>query len=162
MAAQIHYRFRALTWSDAEDVVADAFLYAYRNWDRIGELDNLSAYLTRAAQHRAIDILRKQQRVSLADEDTLTHLIDHAADDQNPDSEVWAVVRQAIAGMTPGRVQQVITLQGAGLSDVEIAESLGITKNQVYVQRNRAIKALRRRLASHIRSNAPRSGPKPQ
>ncbi|WP_406738535.1 sigma-70 family RNA polymerase sigma factor [Streptomyces sp. NBC_00853] len=162
MVRQLHYRFPALTWSDAEDVVSEAFLYANRHWDRIGDLENLRAYLNRAATNRAIDILRRQRRVHVAEDDTLAHLVDQPQDDRNADSEVRAAVRQAIANMTPGRGRQVITLQEAGLSDVEIAAILGITANQLYVQRSRAIKILKRRLASYIRNTAARSGSKPQ
>ncbi|MFF5447565.1 RNA polymerase sigma factor [Streptomyces sp. NPDC012888] len=155
IAAYVRARFPALSWSDAEDVAAEALQYAYRNWERIGQLENLTGYVTRTAHHKAIDMLRSLRRVTLADEATLVALIDETARDQVSeqmrDSEVWGIVREAVAGLKRGSLRHVVSLQAAGASDAVIAEALGITTNQLHVQRSRAIKELRRQLAAYIR-----------
>ena len=47
---------------DAEDVVQDAFLKAYRNLDRFEERSQVSSWLYRIAANCAFDVLRRRQR----------------------------------------------------------------------------------------------------
>jgi len=47
---------------DAEDVVQEAFLKAYRNLDRFEERSQVSSWLYRIASNCAFDVLRRRQR----------------------------------------------------------------------------------------------------
>jgi len=47
---------------DAEDVVQEAFLKAYRNLDRFEERSQVSSWLYRIAANCAFDVLRRRQR----------------------------------------------------------------------------------------------------
>ncbi|MEV0322539.1 RNA polymerase sigma factor [Streptomyces sp. NPDC050658] len=155
LAAHLRARFPTLSWPDAEDAVAEAFLYAYREWERVAELDNLTGYLVRAAHHKAIDIVRSQRRVAPTEESNLAALLDQVAHHQvsaaTPDSEVWDLVREAADDTNREKLRQLVSLQAAGASDTAIATALGITTNHVHVQRSRAIKELRESLTAYIR-----------
>lgn len=155
IAAHLRARFPTLSWPDTEDAVAEAFLYACRDWERIAELDNLTGYLIRAAHHKAIDMVRSRRHVTLTEESTLATLLDQVARPQvsapTPDSEVWDLVRDAVGDMGREKLRQLVSLQAAGASDAAIATALGITTNHVHVQRSRAIQELRNKLSTYIR-----------
>src|SRR5438876_4849638 len=47
----------------AEDLAQDALVAALQQWPESGVPDNPGAWLTAAAKHRAIDVLRRRQRL---------------------------------------------------------------------------------------------------
>ncbi|WP_159046570.1 RNA polymerase sigma factor [Streptomyces sp. XY413] len=161
-------KFPAINRASAEDIAAEVFLRAYRDWDHIGELRNPAGYLFKAAQNRALDIHRRLQREPLLDDGLLDELatrsnpLERAAQPAYPGSDssdpAKEVARQAVGAMRPSRRRQVALLQQQGLTDIEIATVLGISRNQVQVQRHHAVRELREQLKRYIRSDSERRG----
>ncbi|MGW6393350.1 RNA polymerase sigma factor [Streptomyces sp. NPDC055103] len=159
----VHSRFPGLGHFGAEDVVADVMITAYNHWDRLEHLENPTAYLFKSAAHRAIDMHRRLHRSRTTEDGAIATLtpgvvpahMDRAVDDS--DDEAAEVLRDEIRRMRPSRKREVVLLQASGLSDSDIAEALGITTNQVYVQRHHAVSELRKRLRQHIRNRPART-----
>jgi RNA polymerase sigma factor (sigma-70 family) len=91
--------------SGAEDLAQDAFLMAYRHWDRIGSYDDPGAWVRRVAVNRAISARRR--RVSEAKAlirlgGTRITLPELSVDNQ----DLWSAVRRL-----PPRQAQVIALR---------------------------------------------------
>ncbi|MFJ6934623.1 RNA polymerase sigma factor [Streptomyces globosus] len=166
IAANIRARFPNLSWADAEDVVVEAFVYAFRNWERIGARENLAGYVTLTAHHKAIDLLRGRQREVLADGGTLAALLDdtgrNQVSDESVDSELWSIVHQAITGLKGGSLRRVVSLQAAGSSDADIAAALEIPAHRLHSDRSKAINKLRKQLGSYIRDSHARKQRKPE
>ncbi|MEU3431720.1 RNA polymerase sigma factor [Streptomyces gardneri] len=137
---------------DAEDAAAELLLRAAKDWERIGNLANPVGYLLTAARNLAIDMARQRQRMTPTEEGALYALLDRVPPTDFSDEGLSDVVREAVDSMRPSKRRQVVSLQSHGLTDAEIAATLGISQNQVYVQRHRAVRELREKLASHIRT----------
>ncbi|MFB6628147.1 RNA polymerase sigma factor [Streptomyces sp. NPDC056374] len=158
-------RFPLLGHAEAEDVAADVLFKAYTDWDRLETLQNPTAYVFRSAQRRAIDAYRNRQRARLAEEDVAAALIREAAQSHHDhpsdstDGETADMVREAIQAMRPTKRREVVHLQSDGWSDTDIATALGISRNQLHVQRHHAVNELRKALAQHIRKKPARVAP---
>ena len=121
----------------AEDFAADAFLVAFRHWDRIGSYDNAGAWVRRVAVNRSISTARRRLaevkaliRVS-NERDVIPEL---SADNEH----LWASVRRL-----PRRQAQVIALHyWDGLNVREIAGVLELTEATVKTHLQRARQTL--------------------
>ncbi|MFB6482950.1 RNA polymerase sigma factor [Streptomyces virginiae] len=143
----------------AEDIAAEAILRTYQAWLRKGEIPSPRAYLAVVAKNLVYDTLRTTAEAP-TEEWTLAQLVDNAArsqhSDRPADSEVMDALLSSLARMPMGRRRQVVQLQLQGLSDAEIAAVLGISPNQVRVQRHKAVTELRNKLRRHIRQRPDR------
>jgi RNA polymerase sigma-70 factor (sigma-E family) len=123
----------------AEDVAAEALARAYARWSRVGSLPWRDGWVLRVASNLAIDVLRRQ---SAAPEPPLPVFA-------RAEDEVVAL-RLALAAALPHlpkRQRQAVTLRYlAGLTDVEVAEALGISAGSVKTHVHRGLAALRGRL----------------
>jgi RNA polymerase sigma factor (sigma-70 family) len=119
----------------AEDLAHDALEAAYRDWDRIRDLDNPTAWVQRIVTNRAVSAYRRR----LSELRTLTRLRSEthtvAFPDLRSETEwLWAKVRRL-----PRRQVQVVALTYVeGLSMPEIARVLGISKESVNTHLRRA------------------------
>lgn len=125
----------------AEDLAQDAFLAAFRQWERIGSYDDPGAWVRRVVSNRAVSRIRR----SAAEARAVIRLSgrDHAVPDADPDAiHLWTEVRRL-----PTRQAQVIALKyydGQPVSD--IARILGCSETTVKTHLERARSALARRL----------------
>ncbi|MEV6399212.1 sigma-70 family RNA polymerase sigma factor [Streptomyces sp. NPDC051907] len=136
-----------------QDVAQEAFLKVARRLQS-GGLDedvNVQAYLTTAVWNLARDRLRAERRLELAEDVVPARGPDDAvqADAVDPMEElVWP----AIEAMPGSQRQQVVRLQSLGLTDVEIAASLGISADRVHRERHKAVVELRHALVKFVRN----------
>lgn len=117
-----------------------------------GELDetvDIPAYLRAAAWNLARDRLRADGRLEPAG-DGLASMPEQrqAVGGFDP---LQDLVRPAIDAMPPSRRRQVVRLQSQGLSDGEIAASLGMRTDRLHRERYKAVLELRGALVAFIR-----------
>jgi RNA polymerase sigma-70 factor (ECF subfamily) len=126
---------------DAEDLVQDCYLRAFRAWGRFNGSGSRQAWLFTIARRAYIDWLRSKKRrggtVSL-------DRIDHpAAPSEHASHEDAETVWQIIEGLPPEQ-REVIRLRfAAQLSYAEIAQTLGLPIGTVRSRLHRALKAVR-------------------
>lgn len=130
----------------AEDAAAEALARAHASWKKVGSKPYCEAWILRVTANIAVDISRRERRMlpvglgheSVPDgaeaEDALSH-VDLAA---------------ALAAL-PKRQREVIVLQYLeGLSEAEIAATLGVSPGTIKKNGFRARETLRRRLGADL------------
>lgn len=143
---------------DAEEIVQDAFVRAYRKLERFESRSNFGTWLYRICANCALDRMRKQRtedsrREPAGDrEDCMPGPMETTASDApGPDrlalsGELGAGVRTAMETLSATERAAFVLRHVDGFSIEEIAKSLGLnigaTKNSVF----RAVQKLRRQL----------------
>jgi RNA polymerase sigma-70 factor (ECF subfamily) len=135
---------------DAEDVVQDAFLKAYRSLDRFEERAQVGSWLYRIAANCAFDVLRRRQRrdsrlESLDDGDEVH---EPAAHGPGPDrlalgGDVRRHVEAALERMSPRERAAFVLRHFEGRSVKEIEAALGIDTTSVKQSVCRAVRKAR-------------------
>lgn len=134
---------------EAEDVVQDAFVKAWKTRWRVRDPDKFPAWLATIARNRARDVFRARRTVPLSDQlheeaDTSAHVA--AAD--NRDSEVHA----ALASL-PESHRIAITLRYFDALDyATIERTLGLTNGALRGILGRALQTMRKRLQPALAS----------
>lgn len=137
---------------DADDVVQDAYVRAYRGLARFREEAMFSTWLHRITANVASTYVGRRTRHRHQDLDDVIDLADWKTDN-NPEAQaeasmVGATLATALAGL-PQRLRRVVELRDIhGLSHREIAEELDITESAAKVRLHRA----RHRLRDLLRS----------
>ncbi|MER6999334.1 sigma-70 family RNA polymerase sigma factor [Streptomyces sp. NPDC000410] len=148
----LRMRFPGMSLMQCQDVAQEAFLRTARKCleRHIGPGPNLMGYLLVAARNLAVDRLR-EDRVQLVGIEVLDRLKAQRAARLAEDRHVLRdVVIAAIEEMDDTQRRRVVDLQSRGRTDAEIADELGISLEQLRVQRHRAIVELKRKLRGHI------------
>jgi RNA polymerase sigma-70 factor (ECF subfamily) len=133
----------------AEELAQDAFLAAYREWERVGRLDKPEAWVRRAVANRSVSTFRRlrteaKYRLHLAERDKG----DDSADVPT-EVDVWNEVRRL-----PVRQAQVIVLTYfADLPRAEVAETLQCSEDTVKTHLRRARSTLSDRLGASLETN---------
>ena len=146
---------------DAEDVVQETFLRAFRRLKQFESRANFGSWLYRIAVNCSFDFMRTRQRreerhnsIRAADPtnpDPSQESVQLVADDPTPDrltfsAEVQREVHSALERLSPKEKAAFVMRHFEGMSMKEIAGVLGIrtnaTKNTIF----RAVKKLRERL----------------
>lgn len=110
----------------AEDIAQDAFLAAYRNWDRVASLDNPAAWVNRVAANRSTSVFRKNLNEAKALLRLSHQHVDYPTLDDS-DLAFWRAVRRL-----PKRQAQSIALFYVNdLSVADIAVVLGCSEGSV-------------------------------
>jgi RNA polymerase sigma factor (sigma-70 family) len=151
----------------AEELAQDALLAALEQWPREGIPENPAAWLTAAAKHRAIDLLRKRtlhahKEGEIAREIDARHAIaaadfadavDAALDDQVGDDLLRLVFTACHPVLSPeARVALTLRLLG-GLTTDEIARSFLVPEATIA---QRIVRAKRTLAAARVPFEAPR------
>ena len=151
---------------DADEIVQDTFLRAYRRLDRFEARANFGTWLYRIAVNCSLDLMRKrkteaQRRVAPAEtgeSDGPDALDEMSANQPTPDRlvlsrEVGRHVAVALAALSPVERAAFELRHFEGLSIEEIGRTLGLresaTKNSVF----RAVQKLRKALEPLVRRN---------
>jgi RNA polymerase sigma-70 factor (sigma-E family) len=135
----------------AEDLTQDAFMAAYRKWDRIGRYDQPGAWVRRVVANKAVSTWRR--RVAASSLLARLAALDRTGDDPELSaeaSELWEAVRTL-----PRRQAQstaLYYLEGLPLS--EIGEVLGCSPGTVKTHLARARDRLHRQLGREPRGGA--------
>jgi RNA polymerase sigma-70 factor (ECF subfamily) len=144
-----YVRYRVATVEAAEDVTSDVFLKALRSLHRYDPSRAAPrTWLLRIARNAVTDHLRARRRRG-----TLHVSLDRIPEPASPlpSPEERVVRRERMERIHTGegrlrpRDREILSLRyGAGLSNGEIAQHLGITANAVAVRIHRAVARLRR------------------
>ncbi len=143
---------------DAEDVVQETFLRAYRQIDRFEARANFGTWLYRIAANCAVDLLRRRPRREMTEEhETLERLSGGDADAALPSPErsllgtqIKETVSRALDQLTDLERAAFTLRHFEGLSIEEISRTLGLrtsaTKHSIF----RAVKKMRRELQPFV------------
>jgi RNA polymerase sigma factor (sigma-70 family) len=153
-------RCRVSRIEDAEDVLQDVF-YQYTRVDNlINPIENISAWLYRAARNRIIDHHKKKKDESLPaalyDEDNDEYIIDEIADiiygeEATPETEmlrslVFEEIQTALADLPKEQREVFRMTELLDYSVKETAEKTHTPVNTVLSRKHYAVKFLRKRL----------------
>ena len=123
----------------AEDVVQEVLIRAHRDWTKISKLSYPHAYLRRMVVNECISWRRKWARVMVVPDLELDRLTaDHEGRHADRD-ELIAELRK----LAPKTRAAIVLRYFEGLSDAEIADSLGCQRSTVRGYVHRGLKALR-------------------
>jgi len=140
---------------DAEDVVQETFLRAYKQLDRYEARSSFSTWLFRIASNYSLDLIRmrkrhedKRQRSTEEDHDILQSI---PLDTPGPDRLVYGTqvhdpVNAALNELSPQERTAFVLRHFEGLSIEEIGASLGTGTNATKHSIFRAVQKLRRSL----------------
>ena len=148
--------------ADAEDLVQEAYLRAYRGFHQFEPGTNLKAWLYRILTNSFINTYRKKQREpqTVPDEDIEDWYLYNRLAREAPDSSAEAVVLESmpdedVRGALEGLAEQyraaVLLADVEGFSYKEIAEILEIPIGTVMSRLHRGRKALEKALWEKVR-----------
>jgi len=140
----------------AEDVAQEALLHAWRRLGTLRDPSHFRPWIYAILEHAALSGWRRRRRrrtVALAAEDAVAEGIPVAAaesaesdgDDDGVRPEIRAV-GETLASLPPIYAEALRLRYVDGLSAAELAEVLGVTKNNAKVRLHRARSAFRRDL----------------
>jgi RNA polymerase sigma-70 factor (ECF subfamily) len=148
---------------DAEDVVQETFLKAYRQLGRFESRANFSTWLHRIAVNCSIDLIRSRKHQETGHDAADLDLLDSAAgnNDQRVDpsperlmlsSEVQERVGRAMEGLTPMERAAFVLRHFEGQSIDEISRALGLKANAAKHSIFRAVRKMRLALEPFVES----------
>jgi RNA polymerase sigma-70 factor (ECF subfamily) len=148
--------------ADAEDVMQQAYLNAYRHLDQFADRAKFSTWLTKIAVYEALHRVRKPMPEGSGDKEGpegITTMDTIKSTGPNPErallaGETASLLEAAVAGLPDGLRDVFILRDVDGLSTLETAESLGIKEDTVKTRLHRARRHLRRHLSTSIESAA--------
>jgi RNA polymerase sigma-70 factor (ECF subfamily) len=129
--------------AEAEEIMQDAFLALWERWDRVGAIQNPTAYLYRTA----MNVFRKRsRRAALAYRRALS-----LAPTVAPFSEIdeQQDVIAALEELTPRQRAALVLTDAMDYTSEEAGQALGISPGTVRGLASRARERLRRRLGEH-------------
>jgi len=137
----------------SEEIVMDVFLKIWLGKELVKEIDNFDAFLFRVAYNKAIDFLR-----SAARDPKLRDLVWHemqvaggiSADQQVITREYEEKLREAIGLLSSQRRLVYQMSREKGLSHIDIARELGLSKNTVSNHIVESQRFIRSYLARHM------------
>ena len=149
---------------DADDVVQETFLRAYRQLDNFEERANFSTWLHRIAVNCSLDLLRARSRQEKNRIDNTTfdgeeeHERQIASDDPQPDrlvlsAELKTHVAAALERLSGNERTAFILRHFEGMPVEEIGRTLGIQVNAAKHTIFRAVRKLRESLEQFVRTN---------
>lgn len=165
-------------YEDAEDVIQEAFLKAYRNLSLFRGQSSFYTWLYRIVFNLAIDLSRKRYRhveASVGEAAILdmspqqgssveSRLLSRpqAPDERIETSELAAQIRRSMDNLTPEHRAVIVLREIEGLSYAEISDIVGCSKGTVMSRLHHARKRLQKALAEYapVRSSGrkPREG----
>jgi len=145
---------------DAEDVVQDTFLKAYRQLGRFESRANFSTWLHRIAVNCSIDLIRSRKHQETGHDAADLELLDGSDDrrvDPSPErlmlsSEVQDEVGRAMQGLTHMERAAFVLRHFEGHSIDEISQALGLKANAAKHSIFRAVRKMRLALEPFVES----------
>ncbi len=150
---------------EAEEVLQETFISAFRSLDRFEGRSQLGTWLYRIAYNASLMRLRKRQiptssidepMVGEEGEELPRQLIDWSSlpDDIALNNELHHVLNRAVEGLSPTLRSVFVLRDIEGLSTAEVAEALNLTETNVKVRLHRARLALREQLTAYFAASA--------
>lgn len=152
---------------EAEEVLQETFISAFRALDRFEGRSKLSTWLYRIAYNASLMRLRKRRLPTLSIDEPLVNdkseavprqLVDWSAlpDDILLSGELHSVLDAAVATLSETLRGVFVLRDIEGLSTAETAAVLGLTETNVKVRLHRARLALREQLAAYFATTGPK------
>ena len=123
---------------DAEDVLQEAFISAFRSLDSYRGDATFGAWLKRIVINKAINALNKKKHESLPDENEQWDIVEEESPPEYRDSLTVERVRKAIEKLPDGYRSVLSLYLLEGYDHQEIGEILGISESTSKSQLNRA------------------------
>ena len=131
----------------AEDVVQEVFALIWKHRSKLGEIENLDAYIFRMAQNRAINAFRKMARETLVLSELKQALPSPVSAEQALEARDLEKTIRTLVDRLPAQQKLVYTLsREQGLKHQEIADQLNIAPGTVKNHMIQALRTLRRHL----------------
>ena len=129
----------------AEEVVQDSFVALHANWRRLQDIGKAAGYLRQCVVNRSHSVLRHRGVVNRS-------VLQPLPDVPSAEAEAMKVLSRsavitALQGLSPRQREALVLRYYAGLSEAQIASTMGITKGAVKSNVSRAMSALRAVLA---------------
>ncbi|WP_141014997.1 SigE family RNA polymerase sigma factor [Nocardioides sambongensis] len=133
----------------ADDLLQASLIKVYANWRRVRRADQQDAYVRRILVNQATSTWRRAStRREVVTDDPWRGVVTPATSPPDLDDELWTLVLQL-----PERQRAVLVLRYyEGLSEREIADSLGIARGTVKSLASAAMTKLRAALAADPRT----------
>src|SRR5205809_1735241 len=147
--------------ADAEDVVQETFLKAYRQLSRFESRANFGTWLHRIAVNCSIDLIRSRRHQETGHDATDLEVLEGARDDERDDpsperlmlsTEVQERVSRAMQGLTAMERAAFVLRHFEGQSIDEISRSLGLKANAAKHSIFRAVRKMRLALEPFVES----------
>ncbi len=139
--------------AEAEDVVQDSFVKAWKSRWRVRDPEKFPAWLATIARHRARDAARRRRDVALVDE--LEEIADETSENQDQiarEAELNSQVHGALAAL-PETHRVALTLRYFDALDyATIEQTLGLTNGALRGILGRALQTMRKRLQPALAS----------
>lgn len=131
---------------EAEDVVQDAFIRLYEQWESMESLEHARSFLYLAIRNGCVSRLRHQDVMArFAQSNAQEPEWDDTAEWEATYQETLRLLRKAIDGL-PAQSRRIILLKLEGRNTSEIAELLNISPNTVKTLTRNAYRTLRHSL----------------
>lgn len=138
----------------AEDLTADVFLAAWRQWERVKATDYPLAYLRQVTVNLAAT--RIQRLVRERDGLERLHRNAPAPVTHDPDSAAVVDVQSALLRLPPRRRACLVLRYAFDLAEREVAAVLGVTVGTVKSQTSKAVEQFRREIGNAlVETNTP-------
>jgi RNA polymerase sigma-70 factor (ECF subfamily) len=141
---------------DAEDLVQETFLRAYRNLDSFQERANFGTWLYRIGVNCSLDWLRRRRPYEELDESVQSDSEGSAPVKESPEArpdrlilqmEVRERVKTALGDLSPMERAAFVLRHFEGMSIEEVSGALGLRSNAAKHSIFRAVRKMRRALA---------------
>jgi RNA polymerase sigma-70 factor (ECF subfamily) len=138
--------------SDAEEVVQEAFLRAFREIRRYESRASFSTWISTIAANFALDMIRRRKRWSSAgDEDSIPIASEAPGPDRQAESErLGAVIERTMNTLTLQERTAFCLRHYEGFSIDQISRELGLSENATKQSIFRAVQKLRRALGPWV------------
>jgi RNA polymerase sigma-70 factor (ECF subfamily) len=148
--------------AEAEDVMQDAYVRAYRNLASFEGRAKFVTWLTRIAVHEALARSRKRSRfpsIDIADESNGDVMNSLTSSDRSPEQQAYgrelkAVLEKAILELSEEHRMVFVLRDVEGLNTDETAKCLNLTQENVKVRLHRAHADLRKVLFNAVGATA--------
>lgn len=137
--------------SDAEDLLQETFLTAWKKKDKFEGRDSASAYLRRTAFHLFLNSRRRDRRRVGAprEEDRILECVSETVAEDEARANLRARVRAAVDALPDGTREVFVLFRFDGLSCAQIAELCNLSLSAVEGRIERATKLVATRLRPH-------------
>ena len=141
------YAFRFVNDKDmSEDIVQDVFVKIWESREKLGEIDNLSAYLYQMVRFKSFNYLRAEKIRQDATK-SFAEELDEIEMNEYIKNETFRIVMQTLEDLPSGS-RNVFSRAIQGYSAKEIAEELGIAVETVKKQKQIARRILKEKLGN--------------
>ena len=133
---------------DAEEIVQDTFLNAYRGLSDLEDTKKFKTWLAKIARNRALNLLREQRLDTVSINEVSEHALSpsDAPDEQLMRREQRELIRRAIESLSPKEREVARSYYLEGASYDELTSTHGLSYKAISVRLSRAKQKLAKRL----------------